>query len=123
TLVDTLPPGFTASGTSWTFVSGSATGGATVNSPTSGAGALNTTVNLPSGSSLTFTQTVHFASAATGNQTNSVTVTPPPGTTDTTPGNNTATDTDTAARASISGCVYLDLNNNGVREAGDIPLA
>src|SRR5207253_635158 len=53
-LVDTLPGGSTASGTSWTFVS--ASGGASVAGASSGSGALSTTVNLPSGSSLTFTQ-------------------------------------------------------------------
>jgi uncharacterized repeat protein (TIGR01451 family) len=96
-LADVLPPGAAASGNSWAFVAGSATGGASVAGATSGTGALNTTVNLPAGSSLTFTQTVQFAAAATGSQTNTVTVTPPAGTTDPTPGNNTATDTDTPA--------------------------
>jgi uncharacterized repeat protein (TIGR01451 family) len=91
TIVDTLPAQGT--GTNWTFVS--ATGGATVTGASSGTGALSTTANMPNGSTLTFTETVLFASAATGPQTNTVTVQPPAGVTDTNPTNNTATDTDT----------------------------
>ena len=45
----------------------------------------------------------------------------PTGITDPVPANNTARDTDTVDQAlsSISGYVYLDRNDNGVRESGD----
>ena len=52
-------------------------------------------VNLPSGGTLTFTVTATVAGGATGNLTNTALIAVPAGTTDPTPGNNTASDTDT----------------------------
>src|SRR5205085_1274932 len=53
------------------------------------------TINLPAGSSLTYTVTATISTSATGNLVNTVTVAAPGGTTDPTPGNNSATDADT----------------------------
>ncbi len=82
--------------TSWEWTCAAA-GGATC----SGSGGPTTldfsdTVDMPAGSSITYTVTANIASSATKDLVNTVTVTPPAGVTDPTPGNNTATDTDTA---------------------------
>ena len=61
----------------------------------SGTDAISTTVNLTVGGSITFTLTATLDPAATGELTNTATITPATGTTDPTPANNTATDTDT----------------------------
>jgi uncharacterized repeat protein (TIGR01451 family) len=89
TVADTFPG--TLTGT-WTCVGA---GGGTCTA--SGSGNINASVNIPAGGSVTFTVTATIASTATGNLTNTATVTVPPGTTDPTPGNNSATDTDTLA--------------------------
>ena len=89
TVADTFPA--TLLGATWTCIG--ALGG-TCPAP-SGSGNLNALVNLPSGGSVTFTVTGTLSPAATGTLVNTATVTPPVGTTDPTPGNNSATDTDT----------------------------
>ena len=77
---------------SWT-----ATGTAGVVFTASGSGNLSQTVSIPVGSSLTYTVAVtQVDPAKTGELVNTATVTVPGGVTDPTPGNNTATDTDTA---------------------------
>jgi hypothetical protein len=62
---------------------------------------------------------------ATGNLTNTATVTPPTGTTDPNSGNNTATDTDTIVtrQGALSGYLYADTNLNGVfdRDSSGVP--
>src|SRR5205085_63086 len=60
----------------------------------SGTGAW-TGLSLASGQSITLTVTGTVDPTATGNQSNTATVTAPPGATDPTPGNDSATDTDT----------------------------
>lgn len=55
------------------------------------------TVDIQSGGSITYTVTAAIASSATGNLTNTASVGAPAGYTDTVPGNNSATDTDTPA--------------------------
>jgi len=52
-------------------------------------------VDLPVNASVTFVFTVQVNPSATGTLVNTATVTPPAGTTDSNPGNNSATDTDT----------------------------
>lgn len=76
----------------WTAVQ---SGGASGFTP-SGSGAINATVNMPSGSTITYTvnATVNPATTSTA-VSNTATVAPPPGVSDPTPGNNSATDTDT----------------------------
>ena len=63
----------------------------------SGSGNINDTVNLPSGGSATYTVSATISPSATGTLSNTATVSTAAGITDLTPGNNSATDTDTLA--------------------------
>ena len=100
-VTDTLPAAIT--GATWTCVAsaGSACGAA------SGTGSIATTVNLLVGGTATFTVVASIAPSATGSLVNTASVAAPAGVTDPTPGNNTATDTDTltpnAAIPTLSG--------------------
>ncbi len=93
TVADTLPASI--SGATWTGVgAGGGTG------PASGSGNISaSTINLPAGGSFTFTVTAPISSAATGTLSNTATVAAPGGVTDPTPGNNSATDTDTITQS------------------------
>ena len=102
-----------------------ASGGASGNTA-SGGGAINDTVNLPVGSSITYTVTGTVDSALPGaTVTNTATVTAPAGVTETNINNNSATDIDTISVSlrSISGFVFVDLNRNGIRDAGEPPIS
>lgn len=93
TLTDVLP----APILTWTWTCAAQNGGAsgcdgTVNSTTD----FMDVVNLPAGASITYTVTANTSPAAVGDLSNTVIATAPPGYTDIVPGNNTATDTDTA---------------------------
>jgi uncharacterized repeat protein (TIGR01451 family) len=90
TVADTFPAALTAT---WTCVGA---GGGTCTA--AGAGNINDAVNLPSGGSVTYTVSATVSAAATGTLSNTATVSAPGGVTDPTPGNNSATDTDTVAR-------------------------
>ena len=81
TFSDTKPSGVT-----WSWTS---------TKPSSGTGNISETVDLASGASITYTVIVTIPSSFTGELVNTATVTPPTGVPDPTPGNNTATDTDT----------------------------
>jgi uncharacterized repeat protein (TIGR01451 family) len=95
TVADTFPASLTCT---WTCL-GSAGGTCTA----AGSGNLNDSVNLPSGGSVTYTASCSISGAATGSLSNTATVTAPGGVTDPTPGNNSATDTDTlSASADLS---------------------
>jgi len=59
-----------------------------------GAGSISDSVNLPTGTSVTYTLSCTVALDATGTITNTATIAVPGGTTDPTPGNNSATDVD-----------------------------
>jgi uncharacterized repeat protein (TIGR01451 family) len=87
TVADTFPASLTCT---WTCVGA---GGGTCTA--AGTGNINDTVNLPSGGSVTYTASCTISGAATGTLSNTATVTSPAGVTDPTPGNNSATDTDT----------------------------
>ncbi|MBV9492696.1 MAG: DUF11 domain-containing protein [Acidobacteria bacterium] len=68
-------------------------------------GNINDTVNLPAGGSVTYTSSCTISPSATGTLSNTATVTAPGGITDPTPGNNSATDSDslgTSADLSIT---------------------
>ena len=90
-VTDTLPVSLT--GATWTCapVGGSCSA--------SGSGNLNELVNLSVGGTATFTITATLSAAATGSLANTAAVAAPVGTTDGTPGNNSATDTDTITRS------------------------
>ncbi|WP_420963660.1 DUF7507 domain-containing protein, partial [Brucella sp. IR073] len=94
---DPLPAGFTGM---WTC--GNATGGA-VCGAASGNGSLDTTADLPAGSSVTYAFSMGIPASYSGALTNTATVTPPEGVTDTDTTNNTASDTDTVAPPPVSG--------------------
>lgn len=87
TVGDTFPASLTCT---WTCVGA---GGATCTA--SGSGNINDTVNLPSGGSVAYTASCAISPSATGTLVNTATVAVPGGVTDGTPGNNSATDTDT----------------------------
>lgn len=88
TVADTFPAACTSM--NWTCVGA---GGGTCTA--GGSGNISDSVNLPSGGSVTYTATCAVSSGASGSLANTATVTAPGGTTDPTPGNNSATDTDT----------------------------
>jgi uncharacterized repeat protein (TIGR01451 family) len=95
TVADTFPASLSCT---WTCAGA---GGGTCTA--SGSGNINSTVNLPSGGSVTYTAACTISSLATGTLSNTATVTAPAGVTDPTPGNNSATDSDTlAASADLS---------------------
>ncbi|GAB3705630.1 hypothetical protein GCM10027592_38300 [Spirosoma flavus] len=87
-VVDIFPTSLT--GISWTA---SGNGGATVTP--SGSGNISQAVNLPVGSSVVFVVTATLNSAATGTLTNTATVSAPGGVSDSSLGNNSATDSNT----------------------------
>jgi uncharacterized repeat protein (TIGR01451 family) len=89
TISDVFPAGLT---TSWTSTTA---GGASVTAGATGSGNLNATVNLPVGGSVTFTVPATISAALTGIITNTAVISAPGGFTETTPGNNAGTDTDT----------------------------
>jgi len=86
-VTDTFPASLTCT---WTCVGA---GGGTCTA--SGSGNISDTVNLPSGGSVTYTASCTISPSATGTLSNTATVAAPGGVTDPTPGNNSATDTDT----------------------------
>lgn len=92
TVADTFPASLTCT---WTCVGA---GGGTCTA--AGAGNINDTVNLPSGGSMTYTASCTISGAASGTIANTATVAAPGGVTDPTPGNNSATDTDTVVLSS-----------------------
>ena len=97
TVVDTLPVALT--GVTWTC---SASAGSSCGAA-SGSGNLNTTANVAAGGSVTYLVNATIDPAATGSLANTASVTTPAGTTETTPSNNSATDTDTLnPRANLS---------------------
>jgi uncharacterized repeat protein (TIGR01451 family) len=89
TVADTIPAVIT--GATWTAVYA----GVGSSGPANGAGNISATVNLAVSGTATFTVTGTVQASATGNLVNTATITVPVGTTDPTPANNSATDTDT----------------------------
>jgi len=130
TVTDTFPPTLTCT---WTCMGA---GGSTCTA--AGSGNITDTVNLPVGSGVTYTASCTISLAATGTLVNTATVVIPGGVDDPTPGNNSATDTDTltagpAAAVSstktatgtftVGGTVTytVTLNNTGTGDQTDNP--
>ena len=90
TVADTFPASLTCT---WTCA-GAGGGTCTL----AGSGNISDTVNLPAGS-VTYTVRCAIPAGRHRHLSNTATVTAPGGVTDPTPGNNTATDTDTLARS------------------------
>ena len=100
TVADTIPAVLTCT---WTCAG---TGGGICTA--AGTGNINDTVTLPAGGSVTYTASCTIAPGTTGSLANTATVSAPAGVTDPSPGNNSATDTDTLT--SRGGC---DVNGDG----------
>lgn len=127
TVTDAFPPEL--SSITWT---GAGAGGGTVTA--SGSGNINDTVNLPAGGSVTYTVSATVSPAATGTLVNTANVTS--SVTDPTPGNNSATDTDTLTpQADVSVAVVdspdpvnagsnvtytITVTNSGLSTAGEV---
>jgi len=80
----------------WSWACTSQTGGASGCTAVAGSTANFTdTVNLPTGASIVYTVTANISASPTGNIVNTAIINVPAGYTDPTPGNNSATDTDT----------------------------
>ena len=80
----------------WAWACTSQNGGASGCTPAaSGSADFSNIVNLPVGGSIIYTVTANIVASPTGDLVNTATVTMPDGYSDLTPGNNTATDTDT----------------------------
>jgi uncharacterized repeat protein (TIGR01451 family) len=101
TVADTFPAVLTGT---WTCVGA---GGGTCTA--SGSGNINDTVNLPAGGSVTYTVSATISASATGTLSNTATVAAPGGVTDPTPGNNSATDTDTLVASANMSVTITDL--------------
>jgi uncharacterized repeat protein (TIGR01451 family) len=113
TATDTLPSGVT-------FVSGSGPGGTAL---TANNGVV--TVNggdLAPGANFQFTINATVDSGATGTLTNNVSVSTTTSETDTTNNSATVQTVIDPNQSSISGVVFLDLNNNGIQDNGEIGL-
>ena len=115
TVADVLPS--TLTGATWTCA---ASGGASCTA--SGSGSINDLVNLPVGGSVTYNLSATVSSSANGTLSNTATITPPGGTSDPTPANNSATDTDTITAngtacetdSTLVGCWKMEENGGGV---------
>ncbi len=100
TVTDTFPASLTCS---WTCAGSN--GGTCA---ASGSGNINNSVNLPSGGSVTYTASCTIGAGATGSLSNTATVATSGSVTDPTPGNNSATDTDTLAPSANLGITNTD---------------
>src|SRR5439155_378255 len=88
TVTDTAPAGLTIG--AWTCAASAGS-----SCPASGSGNIAASVNLLNGGTATFTVNATVAGNATGSIANTATIATPVGVSDPTPGNNSATDTDT----------------------------
>ena len=91
TVTDVLPASLL--GATWTCAASAGS-----SCPASGGGNITASVTLASGGTATFTVTATVAAAATGTISNTATIAAPGGVNDPTPGNNSATDTNTITR-------------------------
>jgi uncharacterized repeat protein (TIGR01451 family) len=116
-VVDNFPATLTT--VSFTSV---ASGGATGNS--NGSGNILNVVDMPVNSSITYTVIATIDPQASGQLVNQATVTAPTGVVELNTDNNASTDTDQIdqALAEISGFVYVDLDDDGVKDAGEPPI-
>ncbi len=109
-VTDTFPASLTCT---WTCVG--ANGGTCT---ASGSGNINDAVNLPKTGNVTYTASCSISAAATGSLVNTATVSTGAGATDPTPGNNSATDTDTLT---VQANLALTLTDNrSYAQVGDV---
>jgi uncharacterized repeat protein (TIGR01451 family) len=102
-VTDNLPAALT--GATWTCAITAQGSGSVANScgAASGNGSISTTVSLRSGGAALFTLRARVSDQAVGGITNTVTVTAPPGVTETNTSNNTASDTDARIDPPVGG--------------------
>ncbi len=124
TFTDNIP----AQITSWTYSCLADTGATCTAGPTTSAANITDTVTIPAGNKVRYTVVATINAAAIGNLVNTANITTIPSIPDLVPGNNSATDTDTAPSADLAvtvsdGVVYytpggtltytIDIKNNG----------
>ena len=95
---DNVPAGIPAANVS---ISRVYSGGAALNSGGNPTGSILDNLSLPVGAKVTYTVTVNIPAGFTGNLTNTATIISPPSVPDTNTANNTVTDTDTQALATL----------------------
>lgn len=102
TVADTFPtgPGLLGGAFTWTCTG---TAGTSFTCPANGTTSLNDTVSIPVGGSITYQVDVVLSAAAAlgGSLSNTATITPASGITDSNPADNSATDTDTIGRPNV----------------------
>ena len=113
-ITDNLP----AQITTWSWACTSQNGGASgCNAVTNSSVNFSDTIDLPNGASIVYTVTANVSGSATGNLINTATIGVPAGYSDTVPGNNSSTDTDTlttlSADLSITKDDGMTIVNNG----------
>lgn len=91
TVSDPVPTGIPATNITYTV---SPSGGATSSVATGGTGSISDNVSIPAGGSITYSVTILIPDTYTGNLSNSVSITAPANIADSSPANNTSTDTD-----------------------------
>ncbi len=113
-VADTLPAAIASA--TWDC---DASTGSLCNVPTSGSGDINTTVDLAVNGVATFTLVALTDWSATGSLINTATITPPTNTTDPDPSNNSSTDTDNLLTGTLTGAVFLDVNNDNTQDGSE----
>ena len=115
TVTDTFPAQIASANWTASYAGGAA-------GPANGSGNINATLTtFPSGGSVTFTVTAMVGGAATGTISNTAMIATPGGVTDPTPGNNSATDTDTImAAACMLTCPSNIVTNNSAGQCGAV---
>jgi uncharacterized repeat protein (TIGR01451 family) len=111
-VADAMPSAVT--GDSWSAV---ASAGAAVTAPT-GTDDINDTVDLQPGATVTFTVTADIDAAATGDISNTTTVTPPADVSDPNPFNNSATDVDTTFMPPVADLAITNTDPTGTYTPG-----
>jgi uncharacterized repeat protein (TIGR01451 family) len=99
---DTMPAALTSM--TWTCAASSGS-----SCPASGSGSLSTNVTLAAGGSATFTVVGQVSAGASGTLSNTAAVTAPTGVTDSSAGNNSATDEDAITQVPVSGGYFIYL--------------
>ncbi len=113
-VADTLPTAIASA--TWSCA---ATTGSSCNSPSIGTDDINTTVDLAVNGVATFTLIALTDWTATGSLVNTATITPPVDTTDPNPADNSSTDTDSLLTGTLTGTVFLDVNNDDTQDGSE----
>jgi LPXTG-site transpeptidase (sortase) family protein len=105
----------------WAWACTNELGGATGCTPSANSASdFTDTVNLPVGGSIIYTVTATVVATPTGDLVNTATVSVPTGYTDTNPGNNSSTDTDTLTLSSVDLAITKDDGQAGYTAGGTV---